>query len=248
MKILQLTVASFILCCISPFIHAEERYNLQYCDRPGFTCITVKRGQAWESLWPDTYQRQIVMRLNRMNVPLRRGMRVAVPDNLASIDLLDISPFPLVIIPPKRKMIVVNPNILAWGAYDPYGNLVLWGPMSGGRDYCADIQDECRTVSGNFTVYRKQGEECKSKEFPVDKGGAPMPYCMFFYAGYALHASETVPGYNASHGCVRIFLEDAEWLNQNFVDLPDKGHKPTQVIVNPYDDAGDSEVSEVSTS
>lgn len=55
-----------------------------------------------------------------------------------------------------------------------------------------------------------------------------MPYCMFFKGGYAIHASD-VPGYNASHGCVRVFYEDAEWLNREFADIG------TSVIVRPYE-------------
>jgi len=37
--------------------------------------------------------------------------------------------------------------------------------------------------------------------------------------GFALHGSYEVPGYNASHGCVRIFVDDAEWLNEDFTDI-----------------------------
>jgi len=33
---------------------------------------------------------------------------------------------------------------------------------------------------------------------------------MFFHGGFALHGSPSVPGYNASHGCVRLFDDDAE--------------------------------------
>jgi lipoprotein-anchoring transpeptidase ErfK/SrfK len=40
---------------------------------------------------------------------------------------------------------------------------------------------------------------------------------MYFHNGFALHGSYEVPGYNASHGCVRIFVNDAKWLNQDFV-------------------------------
>ena len=54
-----------------------------------------------------------------------------------------------------------------------------------------------------------------------------MPFCMFFYHGYAMHASY-LPGYHASHGCIRLFYEDAEWLNKNFVDM---GRRGTKVIV-----------------
>ena len=44
-----------------------------------------------------------------------------------------------------------------------------------------------------------------------------MPYCMFFHGGYALHGSNFVPDYNASHGCVRMSPDDAQWLNEDFV-------------------------------
>jgi len=35
---------------------------------------------------------------------------------------------------------------------------------------------------------------------------------MYFTGGYAVHGSESVPDYPASHGCVRVSIEDAEWL------------------------------------
>ena len=35
---------------------------------------------------------------------------------------------------------------------------------------------------------------------------------MYFSGGYAIHGSESVPDYPASHGCVRVSLEDADWL------------------------------------
>ncbi|MCX7124554.1 MAG: L,D-transpeptidase, partial [Gammaproteobacteria bacterium] len=35
---------------------------------------------------------------------------------------------------------------------------------------------------------------------------------------FALHGS-TLPGYNASHGCVRLFFDDAKWLNQDFLNI-----------------------------
>ncbi len=49
-----------------------------------------------------------------------------------------------------------------------------------------------------------------------------MPYCMFFHGGYALHGSYELPGYNASHGCVRMYKADAEWLNQSFLRIGSK--------------------------
>ena len=65
-------------------------------------------------------------------------------------------------------------------------------------------------------IYNKGGAGCASSKFPVGRGGAPMPYCMFFHGGYALHGSYEVPGYHASHGCIRLFVDDAAWLNEEF--------------------------------
>lgn len=126
------------------------------------------------------------------------------------------APFPQRI--SSGNLIKVDLRKLAWAAYDSQGYLVRWGPASGGKKYCPDIRRSCRTVTGTYTIYRKQGPGCRSSRFPVGRGGAPMPYCMHFHGGYAMHGGN-VPGYNASHGCVRLHYEDAQWLNQNFVQV-----------------------------
>ena len=113
--------------------------------------------------------------------------------------------------------IQVNLGNQTWKAYDDGGSLINSGHVSGGKKYCPDIHRGCRTPTGSFTVYSKGGPGCISHKFPVGRGGAPMPYCMFFRGGYALHGSNNVPNYNASHGCVRMSPSDARWLNQNFV-------------------------------
>ena len=46
-----------------------------------------------------------------------------------------------------------------------------------------------------------------------------MPYCMYFHKGFALHGSNDIPGFRASHGCIRMFTDDAKWLNHEFVDI-----------------------------
>jgi peptidoglycan hydrolase-like protein with peptidoglycan-binding domain len=35
---------------------------------------------------------------------------------------------------------------------------------------------------------------------------------MYFKGGFAVHGSRSVPGYPASHGCVRVSYEDEDWL------------------------------------
>ncbi|HRE32880.1 MAG TPA: L,D-transpeptidase, partial [Candidatus Berkiella sp.] len=58
--------------------------------------------------------------------------------------------------------ILVDLKKLTWGAYDGTGELIRSGRVSGGKDYCPDIDRECKTVTGRFTIFRKGGEDCKS--------------------------------------------------------------------------------------
>src|ERR1700723_113893 len=75
-----------------PLAHAYSGKTL--CQYPEFTCLKVKKQDTWESRWPDPRERDLVMRLNRTNLPLSSRSWVVVPKNLNSITLLDIAPFP----------------------------------------------------------------------------------------------------------------------------------------------------------
>lgn len=198
---------------------ALASYGERYCGQAGYSCVEINKGDSWEKLFPDENQRNLVKKLNRMNTRLRAGKSIAVPENLENLSLMDISPFEQRIKPGQGTRLIVEQSELAWGAYGADGKLENWGPISGGKKYCKDVKAPCTTIPGNFTVYRKGGADCKSKKFPIGKGGAKMPYCMFYKGGYALHGSYKVPGYNASHGCVRVPVDDARWLYQNFVTI-----------------------------
>lgn len=119
-----------------------------------------------------------------------------------------------------KKLFVFDPKAAAWAAYDANGDRVMTGSASGGQDFCEDAGKPCRTVTGTFHVYNKKGINCKSGEYPVDTaGGAKMPYCMYFYQGYTIHAAYEVPPYNTSHGCVRVLPSAAKWLNEQFITI-----------------------------
>jgi len=211
---------------VSPVLLASP-FSAKLChDDSQYTCYHAERGDTWESLFPDQQERDLVKRLNRVNLQLRPGMVYAVPNHIESMNKLDLAPFPHHRATDGKKTVIVDQNKLAWGAYSENGDLVNWGPASGGRGYCPDLHGACRTATGTFTVYNKGSAGCISHKFPLGRGGAEMPYCMFFKGGYALHGSNTVPGYNASHGCVRLFKEDARWLNQDFIDV-----NSTRVII-----------------
>lgn len=130
----------------------------------------------------------------------------------------------------SEKTVVVDPNVHVWGAYDQNGDLLKAGLASAGADYCPDLGRRCHTQSGTFHVESLGSPECKSSIFPLGKGGAPMPYCMFFNRNQALHGTgfyEVREG-NISHGCVRMHVEDAHWLRYNFVNVG------TKVVIRPY--------------
>jgi len=59
------------------------------------------------------------------------------------------------------------------------------------------------TPSGRFRIFRKELLSW-SKPFHVW-----LPYASYFYGGDAFHQYPSVPGFPASHGCIRIFNRDA---------------------------------------
>ncbi len=211
----------------------KKYYGSGLCGTTGYYCVRVKKGDNWQKLWPDPIQRHIVQEVNRTDLTVKPGTLIAVPLNLTKITLLDLAPFPKQLKPFPIKMVIVDQDKLAWGAYDRSGKLVNWGAISSGKNYCPDINKPCTTITGEFYVFEKRDKKCNSKIFPVGKGGAIMPYCMFFYRGYALHGSLEVTGFRDSHGCVRMFSSDAEWLNHYFIETPSAANNylGTKVVI-----------------
>ncbi len=201
----------FSLSIFSPMLYAAHAKTI--CNKDLFDCHKVKKGETWESMFPDEEHRIHVKKINRMNVQVRPGTTIAIPKDtqIDAIEYLTYSPLPQQIPSNGQELIKVDLSDLAWAAYDTNGTLVNWGPIAGGKS-------SSPTIVGTYTFYRKQGGGCVSSKYPIPRGGAPMPYCMHFKGGYAMHGSPTVPGFHASHGCVRLFTDDAKWLNHNFVD------------------------------
>ncbi|MDP3560541.1 MAG: L,D-transpeptidase [Legionellaceae bacterium] len=219
----------------STLAFASPYYGPSLCAYPQFECVKVSSGQSWEKLFPDPRERDIVQRVNRSYNSLWPGKIIAVPRNLNTITLLDVAPFPQKITDVGNKQVIVDQDKLAWGAYDADGHLVNWGPISSGRDRCSDSPRSCRTMTGIFYFFSKESQSCRSNVYPIGKGGAKMPYCMYFHKGFALHGSTDVPGQRASHGCVRLFTQDAKWLNQEFVETSNdtNNQKGTKIIIRP---------------
>lgn len=128
-----------------------------------------------------------------------------------------------------EKVILVNPNVHAWGAYSADGKLIRAGLATAGSSWCSDIHRPCKTKTGTFHIYSLGSSDCKSSRYPVNTGGgAPMPYCMYFNGSQGLHGSNEVVEGNISHGCVRLRVSDAKWLRFNFSTIG------TKVIIKSY--------------
>ncbi len=224
-----------ILVCICNSAWSAESFGAKLCNTRDYRCLHVQKHETWADLFPDPRSRDIVRRVNRLNIRLKPGMILAIPRNLTQLSIYDVSPFPRYIEPFNEKTILINQKQLAFGAYDEQGELMWWGPISSGIRHCSSPDGTCLTPTGSFRIIRKQDEDCISTVFPQrangDNGGALMPYCMHFFRGFALHGSDSVPGYRASHGCVRMFKEDARWLNEEFITLPGGDSQGTRVII-----------------
>lgn len=129
---------------------------------------------------------------------------------------------------PQERMIVVDPRRHTWKAYSASGKVLRSGMATAGSRWCSDIGRPCRTKSGTFRIHSLGSASCKSSKYPVGRGGAPMPYCMFFNGGQGLHGSYQVVAGNVSHGCVRLHVHDARWIRYNFAGIG------TKVIIKPY--------------
>ena len=139
--------------------------------------------------------------------------------------------FPLKLAATGERQFVFDPKASAWAAYDENGIRLMTGSGSGGKNMCEDVNQPCRTVTGTFHVYNKRGADCKSGEYPVETfGGAKMPYCMYFFRGFTIHAAFDVPPMPSSHGCIRVLPSAAKWLNEQFITIG------TKVTVLSYDD------------
>ena len=129
----------------------------------------------------------------------------------------------------KGKVIIVDPKVYAWGAYQN-GQFIRGGIANAGANFCYDEKRPCRTTIGTFRIYSMGDVNCASRIYPIPKGGALMPYCMYFHQGESLHGSpdHILGDNNISHGCIHMRIPDAEWLRYNFASIG------TKVIIQPY--------------
>jgi lipoprotein-anchoring transpeptidase ErfK/SrfK len=88
--------------------------------------------------------------------------------------------------------------------YSEGGQAVRSGPVSTGRRGYG-------TPPGSFRVLSKQRHKVSSRYDGPNGRPASMPYSIQFHRHYFIHQGK-LPGYAASHGCVRLRGGDAQFL------------------------------------
>lgn len=83
--------------------------------------------------------------------------------------------------------------------------------------HCAGISSGkkgYKSITGNFQIQSKERMHYSSKYPDATGMPAKMPWSMHFYGNYFIHEGR-LPGYPASHGCIRVAKGDAK----KFFDL-----------------------------
>jgi hypothetical protein len=224
----------FLGFVITPAEAHPKTYSQILCKQSLFYCYQVKKADTWEKLFPGWNERNIAKRLNRMNSPLQAGMVIAIPKEMTGKTAEDFSPFPKFLPWVTEKTVIFSLNHLYFAAYDAHGHRVITGPIAAGAN-CPATKGGCWTPTGSFRFYQKYGpnavsslypvhtwktviKDGKKKRVPDKRGGAKIPWFMAIVDNVGFHGFKEIPGYNASRGCIRGFTDDAQWLNQRFVE------------------------------
>jgi hypothetical protein len=153
-----------------------------------------------KELGPDGFS--LLLKINRLDLEhVRQGDTLAVPEAIG--DAAALSPFPRELpaeLAAAPRMIVVSRRVQAFAAYEN-GTLVRWGPTSTGRK-------ETPTPAGLYhTNWRSKLRRSS------DNPQWLLPWLVNFEnsRGISFHQFD-LPGYPASHACVRLLEEDARWI------------------------------------
>jgi lipoprotein-anchoring transpeptidase ErfK/SrfK len=143
----------------------------------------------------------ILLKLNRLDAQhLRAGVTLAIPEQVD--ELSAISPFPnrLESASEIPKLFLVSLRVQAFGAYES-GRLVRWGPISSGK----------KTTSTPAGLYHTNWKS-KATRSSINKDWLlPWYFNLDNKRGISFHQYD-LPGYPASHGCLRLLADDAAWI------------------------------------
>jgi hypothetical protein len=162
----------------------------------GLESVTALRKQ----LGADGFS--LMLKINRLDLEhVRQGDSLVVPEGPA--DARSLSPFPESLrldVSPAARLLAVSRRVQAFAAYEN-GLLVRWGPTSTGRK-------ETQTPAGLYhTNWRAKLRRSSDNDQWI------LPWLVNFenQRGISFHQFD-LPGYPASHACVRLLEADARWI------------------------------------
>jgi len=147
-------------------------------------------------------QQKVIYAINRIEAKkVRNGKSLVVPDTLFS-DIFNYSPFPkkLDLLKDIPKTVLISQRVQGFALYEN-GNLIKWGPVSSGKR---------STPTPNGLHYGNY--KAREKVSTVDDSWL-LPYYFNFmnFEGVGVH-QYALPGYPASHACVRLYMDDANFI------------------------------------
>ena len=154
---------------------------------------------------PDTQYNahlSVILALNRIDLKHWRRVDSLVIPNTFYTDFKMYSPFPLhlAMLEKTPKLVFYSYRIQAFAAYEN-GELVRWGPVSMGKETTP-------TPTGLFHTNWKSPE---TRSTVNDEWIMKWYFNLENKEGVSMHEYE-LPGYPASHACVRLSEPDAMWF------------------------------------
>lgn len=175
-------------------------------------------------------ERYTILALNRLDAKNAwRADTLVIPEKISK-DFMDYSPFPyqLDILNDVKKFVVFSYPIQAYGVYEN-GKLLKWGPTSMGKK-------SAQTKRGLMFANWK-----KELAISTVNSSWKLPYNFNIHntLGIGWHQFD-LPGFPASHSCLRLLMDDAKWL-YNFGDqwILNKGGATTKAKGTPVIVFGD---------
>ena len=181
-----------------------QKDPVSYRKEISYTIDSLKTKKEIDSLINSYSEDQLktILAINRIEKNrLRINRPIVIPD-CSSEEFETYSPFPeninfLQCIP---KTVLISQRVQAFGLYEN-GELIKWGPVSTGKK-------STKTPNGlNYGNYK-----AKRKVSTIDESWI-LPYYFNFmnFEGVGVH-QYALPGYPASHGCVRLYMDDAKYI------------------------------------
>ena len=147
-------------------------------------------------------EQYVILALNRLDIKNKwRADTLAIPDKIDET-LMSYSPFPtrLEVLKEVNKMVLFSYPIQAYALYEK-GNLVKWGPTSMGSK---KAQTKRGLMFANWKKELAISTVNKSWKLPYN-------FNIHNSLGIGWHQYD-LPGYPASHSCLRLLMDDAKYL------------------------------------